>query len=487
MSGAKIVGRGKRLKTLALKAGRAVAGSVLATAVVLAGSTPAMANVEGEMNNFMNDMGAYGNVTGPQAYQSQSGGYYTAGNLWARFPQRNIQPFNLQLPSARAGCGGIDLFAGSFSFINTAELVAMLKATANNALGFAFKLAIDSISPEIGKVMDELAQKVQQMNQFNMNSCETAQNLVGGLWGKSDRMSSEICKSIGNSQGLFSDWAKGRHECGTGGQREATLKANKDPAIPAASYNFTWEMLKQSYPSFSVNFREYLMTFVGTVIFYQDGDASGKRGYQFVGQGDRALLTALLDGGGSVTMLKCDTSDKCLNPITQSMSVSASQALKPRVRAMIESMNGKVRSNAALTPDEIGLLGATTIPLYKIISVNAAATLGGMTANDMNDLAEIVAMDLLDALAQQYYGYASRGVGSFQNANEEALSQWRAQIVSVRQVLDTYSQGMNLRLERTQHVVQRAVFLEGTLRNNLSPQMSAALRFSTSLSNQGLQ
>ena len=44
---------------------------------------------------------------------------------------------------------------------------------------------------------------------------------------------------------------------------------------------------------------------------------------------------------------------------------------------------------------------------------------------------------------------------------------------------------MNLRLDRTQHVIQRG--LPDTLRNNLSPQMSAALSFSTSLSNQGVQ
>ena len=450
-------------------------------------AAPVNAQVGAELNSFFDDMGAAANATGPTAYQGQSAGYYSGGNIWTRFPQKSVNPVNLQLPSVKAGCGGIDVFSGSFSFINTDEIVAMLKATANNALGFAFQLAIKSISPQIASTIEEMSQKAQQMNQFNMNSCEAAQNLVGGLWGKSDRMSSEICKSIGNSQGIFSDWAKGRHECGTGGQRESTIAANSDPDIPSESYNFTWDMLKQSYPSFSPQFREYLMTFVGTVIYYQEGDASGKRGYQFFGQGDRALLTALLDGTSSVTMLKCDTNDKCLNPTVQTMSISDSQALKPRVRAMIESMNAKVRSNASLTTDEIGLLGATTIPLYKIISVNAAATLGGMTANDMNDLAEIVSMDLLDALAQQYYGYASRGVGTFQNANEEALSQWRDQIVSVRHVLDGYSQGMNLRLDRTQHVIQRAVFLEGTLRNNLSPQMSAALSFSTSLSNQGVQ
>ncbi|MBL7372719.1 conjugal transfer protein TraH, partial [Escherichia coli] len=96
--------------------------------------------------------------------------------------QKSVSPFNLQLPSARAGCGGIDLFAGSFSFINASEIVAMLKATANNALGFAFKLAIDSVSPEIGKVMDEFSQKAQLLNQMNISSCETAQALVGGIW-----------------------------------------------------------------------------------------------------------------------------------------------------------------------------------------------------------------------------------------------------------------------------------------------------------------
>ena len=109
----------------------------------------ARADVASSMNSFFNDAGGAANVTGPTAYQGQSAGYYSLGNAWTRFPQKSVSPFNLQLPSARAGCGGIDLFTGSFSFINAAEMVAMLKATANNALGFAFKLAIDSVSPEI--------------------------------------------------------------------------------------------------------------------------------------------------------------------------------------------------------------------------------------------------------------------------------------------------------------------------------------------------
>ncbi|WP_196491739.1 conjugal transfer protein TraH, partial [Erythrobacter donghaensis] len=85
------------------------------------------------------------------------------GNVWTRFPQKTTNIANLQLPRARAGCGGIDIFAGSFSFINASEIVAMLKAVANNAVGFAFSLAIDTVCPECSKIMQEFSQKAQLM------------------------------------------------------------------------------------------------------------------------------------------------------------------------------------------------------------------------------------------------------------------------------------------------------------------------------------
>src|SRR3546814_1617626 len=72
----------------------------------------------------------------------------------------------------------------------------MLKATANNALGFAFKLAIDSVSPEIGKVMDEFSQKAQLLNQMNISSCETAQALVGGIWPQMETTRATICEAV---------------------------------------------------------------------------------------------------------------------------------------------------------------------------------------------------------------------------------------------------------------------------------------------------
>ena len=464
------------------KARRWAGAALSALALVGMAAAPAQANVESELNSFFNDMGAAANVTGPTAYEGQSAGYYTGGGVWTRFPQRTVNPVNVALPQVRAGCGGIDIFSGSFSFINSDEIVAMLKSVANNALGFAFQLAIKSISPQISQTIEEFAQKAQQMNQFNMNSCEMAQGLVAGLWGKNQGHQSEVCKAIASSQGWATDWAKARQGCNAGGERSAIMDSNTDDALPAESYNYTWHMLNESYPGFSREFKEYLMTLVGTIIYDRAGD--GK--YAYVGPADRAILTALLDGTDTTQVQRCDETDKCLNPTPAAINIAETVALKPRILTLIRSMEAKVRSNDALTTEEIGLLGATSVPLYKIITVNAAAQLGGMSSQEMHGLAEIVAMDLLDTIARQFYSYVTQGAASFSNADPETLAQWRAQLTGVRETIDGYSYSMNERLVRTQAIVERAVFLETTLRNSLSPQMSAALSFSTAMSKQGI-
>lgn len=464
--------------------------AVLVLMVCLTAQLPALdmadADVGHELNSFFNDMGGAANVNGPTAFKGQSAGYYTGGSLWSRFPQKSVNPINLQLPSIKAGCGGIDAFTGSFSFINSTELVSLLKATANNALGFAFQLAIKSISPQIASTIEELSQKVQQMNQFNMNSCEMAQGLVAGLWGKNQGHDSQVCKAIANSQGWATDWAKSRQNCNEPSEQAKMNTSNKDETIPAGDYNYTWSTLQKGYPSFDKSFKEYLMTLVGTVI-YKAPDASGSHpSYQFIGGGDQTIVTALLDGSSGQKIYQCDDAEKCLNPTQVTLAVSDSDALKPRIAKLITSMSDKVKTNAALTPQEIGLLGGTSIPLYKIVTVNAAANLGGLSTADIDNLAEIVATDMLEELIRKFVGLVRDGSAVFQNADEKSLADWRDQLKTTSDVLDKQSGNVTMRIQRMQAVLDRSIFLERTLRNGMSPQMSAALNFSTGLSAQGL-
>jgi conjugative transfer pilus assembly protein TraH len=479
-----------RLRRLAHRAG-AVLTVAAASHFALIGV--ARADVASEMNGFFNDAGGAANVTGPTAFQGQSAGYYSLGNVWTRFPQKSVSPFNLQLPSARAGCGGIDLFSGSFSFINASEIVAMLKATANNALGFAFKLAIDSVSPEIGKVMDEFSQKAQLLNQMNISSCETAQALVGGIWPQMETTRSTICEAVGNSQGVFSDWAASRQGCNNGGQRDATLAGNTDPAmkeqIIGDPHNYTWEALKKSskFGAFDQGFSEYVMTLVGTIVTTPPSGSEHGPKVVIYGPAEEAVVTALLDGTANapaVKILKCNN-DPCTDVSDQTLNVPASSALRPRIATMIKSMSSKIRSDSALDAAEKQLLNMATVPIYKILAVQAYAHYA-LTDGEIQTLSEIVAVDLLNAMLDNMLDRVEQAKVFYQTADQETASQWRQQIAATRAKFAQRDVKLSNKLQVTMQIINRSIMLESTLQNTMTPGMSSALNFSRGLNAQGL-
>lgn len=468
---------------------RAALASLAAASLVI--SPVASASVGNEMQQFFNDVGVAGNVTGPSAFEGQSAGYYTGGSIYTRTPQKTVNPVNLQLPSARAGCGGIDLFGGSFSFINSDELVAMLKATASNALGFAFQLAIKSISPQIASTIEELSQKVQQMNQWQMNSCQMAQQMVGGLWPKSDATNSFICRTIGNAQGKFADMARSKQECDNGGKRNETIAGNTDDKVKEATpNNYTWTLLKQSYPSLDTDMREFLMTLVGTVIYNPPTSGDGGPMYTFKGIADEGVFSAMLDGTAArpAKKLKCiDDTDKCLKVDQVDLSISTAQALKPQVEKMINSMMDKIRTDTALSTNEIGLLGATSLPLYKMVTVSAASQFGGLSPGEISDLSEYVAVDMLQVMLAKFHSEILQGGASFQGPDVDSMKAWRDQIEFASTMVERHRLRVSDRVKTNQAILEKTIFLEKTLRNSLSPQMSAALSFSKAASAQGLR
>ena len=79
-------------------------------------------HAKADLNSSLNDMftrwGGRVNVTTPGAYEAQTRGFLVGGSISARVPRDTLQPFAIKSPYIKAGCGGIDIFGGSFSFIN---------------------------------------------------------------------------------------------------------------------------------------------------------------------------------------------------------------------------------------------------------------------------------------------------------------------------------------------------------------------------------
>ena len=310
--------------------------AALAIAALAVAVSPARADVLSEMGRFW--QGAAVNTTGPTAFHGQASGHWTLGNLYLRSPVRSEQIATVSLPSFRAGCGGIDAFAGAFSFINSDQLIAFGRAVAQNAAGFAFELALETISPVIAETMAKLRALAQWINNQNMNSCETAQALVGALWSKNDRASASICAAIGTSQGIFSDYAAAKHGCGADGKRNSTLASASGAMadqVPV-NVNYAWKAIRaSSFLSGDTQLAEFAMAVTGTLIVTaptSDADTSGPRVRILEPLAlDRRVTETLMEGGGALPVYRCDTPNLCLNPTLGTVTIPADRGFRARV------------------------------------------------------------------------------------------------------------------------------------------------------------
>ena len=107
--------------------GKRLIASLLAVTLTTTPLVSHPADLNAEMQAMFNDLGALGNVTTPGAFRGQAMNLYTGGSLMMRAPGRNYPLATVQLPSLRAGCGGIDMFLGGFSFLNVDYLVQKLQ------------------------------------------------------------------------------------------------------------------------------------------------------------------------------------------------------------------------------------------------------------------------------------------------------------------------------------------------------------------------
>ena len=475
----------------------------LANLVALPLSTSAAkADVAGAMDGYFNDMGAAANVTGPSAFHGQSAGYYSGGNVWTRYPQKNTTIGSLSLPHVSAGCGGIDLFAGSFSFINSKQLISLMKSIANNAIGFAFKLAIDTVCPECGKIMDDLKQAEQLMNNQSINSCQMAAGLVGSVWSHSDIADKEICQQFGNATGVFSDMAASMAGCGNGGSRTSTLKtAAATPEfkdVARVPRNYTWYMMSKSAffsPGGTVDeqLAEYVMTIAGTIIYVPPADTTNdaaSAGSYTVHQGDvsSTLVTALLDGtaaSGPVKILVCDETTACLKPDFKDMPISTANSVRTKVKALIDGMASNMQTDTALTPQQIALLQVASLPLYKILAVQAAAG-RGQAIEDSDTLAEITSIDLVTSILDQMMSEVGKTKSSMDIAEKDNMAKWQENFVSTRAQLAQRQSNTQAKVSALMQVIQKTAFLESTLAAQMSPAMSASVEWSRSMSTHGM-
>ena len=143
----------------------------LLSGLLLGLSFSAAADVNGDMNNFFNKLGFASNTSQPQVWQGQAAGYASGGSLYARTQVKTIQLVSMTLPDINAGCGGIDAYLGSFSFINSEHCSARQTIMSNSA-GYFFDLHCRPQFLKLKRQKDFLQKMASDINSTNLSSCQ---------------------------------------------------------------------------------------------------------------------------------------------------------------------------------------------------------------------------------------------------------------------------------------------------------------------------
>ncbi|XLF16526.1 conjugal transfer protein TraH [Klebsiella pneumoniae] len=93
------------------------------------------------MNNFFNKLGFASNTSQPQVWQGQAAVTPPAVRCMPEHEVKTIQLVSMTLPDINAGCGGIDAYLGSFSYINSEQLQRVRKTNHEQRRGYFFDLA----------------------------------------------------------------------------------------------------------------------------------------------------------------------------------------------------------------------------------------------------------------------------------------------------------------------------------------------------------
>lgn len=444
------------------------------------------AGLNDDLNSYFNGLGFSKNFTSPHAYHGQQAGYYSGGSVFMRSAVQDVQIMQIEVPSYRSGCSGIDAFTGGFSMINSDQMVNLLKDIMNKSASYAFTLAMETATPALANVLNQWSSKLNAINQANINSCETAEGLVGGMWPKMRGSQERVCQDIGQTKGIFTDWAQAKQKCGMGGEFSKTMNtARNNPQyrdMVFDSGNIVWRAIrKNTWLQNDDELAEFFMSMTGTVIVSRDQNKDDSPVQisplvpSLMDSKNNNLVKALLEGG-KVTIYRCDTKDEggCLHPqADKEITISRERAFGNRIHLMLEDMVNRIIDDTALTPEEMGLLESTSLPVYKMLNVQVAFA-GNKDALHVPDYAEAVAGDILYQYLEQVMRVVRNSVATSQ-APEALLVQFQPAISQELSELQNARKNAYARMNMSVQMIQQTQVIEKMLAGDLSTHLVNSL------------
>jgi len=430
------------------------------------------ADLDQDLKGFFEKFNSDSTVNAPDAYQGQLAGHVTGGSASLRNRVVDTKLAHVSLPSVNAGCGGIDIYSGGFSFISKDELVNTLKSIGSNALGYSFLLALETVSPQIANNVKQLQTWANTINSVGINSCEVATQLVGAVWPRQTEAHDHICRSVGMKSGQFNDFISARHNCGNS-QNSMVDNGNSEgfQDLFQESYNVAWEVLKkQSALQKNLPLRKLFMSLTGTVVISR----TEQGGFQVNRYDSKVFspdfINTLLHGGTTkgYTCTDPGKNEKCLMVEEDALSISAKEAWQTKMQNILLAIQDKIFADQPLNQDEIELINSTQFPLFKIINVLSAYS-KGRSPVDLYQCSSIVATDLLCQFIREVIQLARESAQALRTAqvNAEPIDEFIENLREVESKVKELEIKNASLIDQEFKLIQKIELIEEKLRSQL--------------------
>ena len=359
----------------------------------------AEADINSEMTTMFNSMES---STPPNAYATALRGGVSGGDIEVKNRIMNQQLVSIVPPSISAGCGGIDLFAGSFDYINAAAFTSFLRSIASNAAGYAFELALNGMCPTCASTIETLQKKVQELNQMFSNSCQVAQGAVNdtaSALGYKQNSTTSLIGSVQDGLGSIFDLSTSTNGTAPIAQVQAAGAKATSAVTKQIEGNVVWRALQnQSVSGWFANgdasLLELMMAISGTVVVgppASDTVGTGGQNYSYnVIQPTPELLEELVNGG-TVTIEGCSDNtqgaDGCTTFAQKSITITGFNSMIEQAYLGNGSSAGII---AKVANSSNGSYTATERAIIGILPNGIAGNIQALAAKDQNAAQSLV-------------------------------------------------------------------------------------------------
>lgn len=429
---------------------------------------------------LLDQFGIASNTNRPEIWQDQLGGFMSGGSIHARVPSTNLQIMSFDPPSFNAGCGGIDLFGGGFGYINSENLEILLKNIGSSSASYLMMLTIKSISPQVSDLLENLEAMSRFMNSQNINSCQMGASIAAGLFPKNQASQALACQSRKMGSGSGDDIGTGvsnfftaRYDCSKG---DNVMNENDKPkdGMLGSEYNLVWEALKKESSGLSQEDKEFLMSLSGTIIAKKKPGSNDKIIFEHENSliKDSEMFDVMVFGTKNIDLklYSCDDKDKCLRPKGKKVPFKADNAMLTKIHNLLDSISEKFileqkGSDQTLSPAEKELATRTSVPIIKLISLNASLKGHGVKLT-VEDYAEAVAFDYVIVYLDSLVEFVYKALGRLEHAQVEGevIRDFKNDIKRVKRMLYEERVKSYERLNTLLSVKQRTGQVENVVR-----------------------